>query len=589
MSRMTILSSTERQAYETPPIFDDRQRATAFALPEGLAQVAKQMRKPALLVGFILSCVYFTSAKRFFRAQDFHAADIGHVCRLVGAAADVFVAAAYTERSSERHQRTILQFYGYTRFDERAEAFIVKEMAAMAGSHLKPKLMFWRCLDLLARERVQLPSEFRLSALIAAALARRKEQLITRIDELMTPQLRTIIEDLFVQEKADPGEDPGATSRYRLTLLKRLSQSTRMAEVKQRTIDLSLLKDLHDQIFGLLPSLGLGRDGIDYFARSVIRSEIFQLTRRADADRHLHAVAFVAHQYYCLQDNLIDTLLATVQSHQNACLKEIKDLSFEGRRQRDDILARLLKTLDETVFTVERQVRQVIYDDHADDAAKISRLKAIFPANENVAEEPASVAAARQAVKASQENADYYSILESRSLKLQNRISPIVKTLEFKGDGAGELLAAIDYFKARDGLISRSAPHAFLDADEAIAIVKDGQITRISLYKAFLFLHIARALKAGTLNLEHSYKYRSFDDYLISKERWLAEKEALLKRADLEAFVEPQAILAELKTALSAQYAQTNQRISRRREPVLQVKTEKKIPNLDSKTGGGDG
>ena len=36
--------------------------------------------------------------------------------------------------------------------------------------------------------------------------------------------------------------------------------------------------------------------------------------------------------------------------------------------------------------------------------------------------------------------------------------------------------------------------------------MRDGQVARISLYKAFLFAHIARALKAGTLNLEHSYK-----------------------------------------------------------------------------------
>ena len=40
---------------------------------------------------------------------------------------------------------------------------------------------------------------------------------------------------------------------------------------------------------------------------------------------------------------------------------------------------------------------------------------------------------------------------------------------------------------------------------------------RVSLYKAFLFLHIMGAIKSGTLNLEHSYKYRSLDDYLISR------------------------------------------------------------------------
>ena len=40
----------------------------------------------------------------------------------------------------------------------------------MAEAHLKPKLIFWRCLDLMVRERVQLPGEHRLTALIASAL-----------------------------------------------------------------------------------------------------------------------------------------------------------------------------------------------------------------------------------------------------------------------------------------------------------------------------------------------------------------------------------------------------------------------------------
>ena len=67
---------------------------------------------------------------------------------------------------------------GYRRFDGRAEDFLAREIATMAEAHLKPKLIFWRCLDLMARERVQLPGEHRLTALIASALQCRKQRLI---------------------------------------------------------------------------------------------------------------------------------------------------------------------------------------------------------------------------------------------------------------------------------------------------------------------------------------------------------------------------------------------------------------------------
>jgi TnpA family transposase len=578
MSRMTILSANERHTFETPPVFDDAQRQRAFDLPDGLLQLVRKVRKPALQIGFILNCAYFSAAKRFFVSKDFRERDVQFAANLLGLDGAQFDRSIYQIRTLDRHQHHILQFYGYSRFNAKAEAFIVSEITAMATSHLKPKLIFSRCLDLLIREHVQLPSEHRLAGLIARALAQRKHQLVERIDQLIPVGLREALDELFVQDASEADEPmPGVTSSYRLTLLKRLSQSTRVGDVKQRTVDLALMKNVHDQVFTLLPALGLGRDGIDYFANSVIRSQIFQLMRRKDADRYLHVLAFIAHQYYCLQDNLVDTLLTTVQSHQNACLKEIKDLSFDSRRQRNDLLAQLLETLDHAVLNVLNQARSLVHDTQLDDTAKIRQLEALLPANDISTQEPVSVMAARMAVTANRENTDYYSILESRSLKLQNRVSPIIKTLDFKGDGAAELLGAISHFKAKDGLISKSAPQGFLDADEAKVVVRGDQIVRISLYKAFLFMHIARALKAGTLNIEHSYKYRSFDDYLISKERWHKEKTDLLKRADLDEFTDPKPIFAQLAAALHAQYVTVNQRFNIGNNLHLKIKANGKF------------
>ena len=101
--------------------------------------------------------------------------------------------------------------------------------------------------------------------------------------------------------------------------------------------------------------------------------------------------------------------------------------------------------------------------------------------------------------------------------------------------------------------------------------MRDGQVARISLYKAFLFAHIARALKAGTLNLEHSYKYRPLDDYLIGKERWQREKDVLLARAALQEFIDPSRVLAELDEALHQQYLVTNRRIAAGTNPYLKA------------------
>ena len=79
-----------------------------------------------------------------------------------------------------------------------------------------------------------------------------------------------------------------------------------------------------------------------------------------------------------------------------------------------------------------------------------------------------------------------------------------------------------------------------------------------SLYKAFLFMHVAYAIKSGTLNLKHSYKYRPLDDYIISKERWENEKNEFIRQAGLEEFVDCKKVLKDLDKDLFKQYQETN-------------------------------
>ena len=64
---------------------------------------------------------------------------------------------------------------------------------------------------------------------------------------------------------------------------------------------------------------------------------------------------------------------------------------------------------------------------------------------------------------------DYYGILEAKSVRIQNRISPILKALPFQGEAGSEaLLRAIQYFKDKDGVMDRSAPTEFLKPIERL-------------------------------------------------------------------------------------------------------------------------
>ena len=209
----------------------------------------------------------------------------------------------------QRHQHTIRTFYGFRACDSAASRLLLKEIASLVRSQVKPKVIFWRCIDVLVREKIEVPSYTRLTKLILGAINRRNQELAAIIERSLTQEVRALLEDLLRQEPLVGDSVPGKTSAYKLTLRKKLSQSTKPSKVKERVVDLSLVRGLYDQLSPTLQSLALMPGGIRYYAESVLRSEIFQLTRRDDPDRYLHVIAFIAHQFYRLQDNLVDVLL----------------------------------------------------------------------------------------------------------------------------------------------------------------------------------------------------------------------------------------------------------------------------------------
>src|SRR5262245_35802279 len=90
---------------------------------------------------------------------------------------------------------------------------------------------------------------------------------------------------------------------------------------------------------------------------------------------------------------------------------------------------------------------------------------------------------------------------------------------------------------------------------------------RVSLYKVLLFTKIAESIKAGTVYLKHSYKYRSLDDYLIPKAAREAHRDDYLQRAELQMVANYQQTLRTLAERHDQQYHHTNQHITQVANP----------------------
>jgi TnpA family transposase len=460
-----------------------------------------------------------------------------------------------------RHERLILDFYGFRPFDSTAKSFVAGEIEKLARSQLQPALILWRIVDSLVKEKIEIPGYYPLAELILAAVNTRKAELCAIIERALTARTREALDELLVQGSA--GEDepvPAKTAAYKLTLLKKLSQSTKPSKIRETITDLLVVQGLYRDFLPILCALDLNHEGIRYYAHSVIKSEIFQVTRRISEDRYLHLIAFITHQYFRLQDNLFDVLLNVLQTYLNTAQREHKEVCYRRREHWNEAVRKLIGYLDHSFLKVLSAIKQITDSAELDDAEKVRQIRALLATEEpDRHQAEASLAPLKRDLESETDGEDYYGILEAKSVRIQNRISPILKALPFQGEAGSEaLLRAIQYFKDKDGVVDRGAPTEFLKPIEEKAVLgRDGDL-RVSLYKALLFIHVMGAIKSGTLNLEHSYKYRTLDNYMIDRDRWQRDKQTLLARAGLASFAEPQQVLDELDRVLHAQYVKTN-------------------------------
>lgn len=548
MARMRILTTNEQQAFDKPPLFDHRDRKKYFDLPKGLMDIAKSVRTPLGQIGFLLMCGYFKATKRFYQPQGFHERDVEAVARMLRLRSSEFIPDAYAKQTRQRHQKIILDFHGFKPFDETASNALATEIATMARMHLKPRLIFGRCVDFLIQHRLQVPSAYRLNDLIRTGLHDRKAELVALMNRHLSDDARILLDDLF--------SAPDDQNRYRLTLLKKLSQSTSPSRIKEAVADFEVLSELHDRLATVLSILALGTAGIRYFAGSVLRSEIFQMQRRDRNDRHIHAAAFVAHQFHRCQDNMIDLWLSVMASFKSAAAREYQETLVQERKDQQRQIGIVVEGLETSIFGVLRDIRSVMAAANLSDAEKVTATQALLDQSKTD-----DFDRLKDDLAATAREAGWHDILEARSVKLQNRLSPLLRALTFmRNKRAAALLEAIDHFRKDGDLSARHAPMGFLDAEQQAAVVRDDGTFRVSLYKVFLFQAVTTAIKSGDLNVEHSYKYRPMDAYLIDRNRWNREKARLLERAGLTEFADPEPVLARLNAALTAQYKTTNDR-----------------------------
>ncbi|MDB2550756.1 hypothetical protein N9X24_02715 [Rickettsiales bacterium] len=362
-------------------------------------------------------------------------------------------------------------------------------------------------------------------------------------------------EELNKKDKNDDDKESQKSqpfTRYKLTLLKRPSHSLKPGKIRESVEDFEVIKNLYQNIEPIIQGLDLNQKAIQYYGNWAVKAKVSKLTQFSNPyKRYLYLICFITHQYHYRQDLFVDIFSSSVQSAKNSANRSEKEEYFKNKNNRQKVL-KLINGQNKTLKNLIIEARFVLLSNVISDKEKIKKSSDLLDltefyknANDNniVDNEDKDLQNIidHELSSKSKKDEDYYNILESKSIKLQNKISPILKHLKFNSDYSNkDIITAIDYYQEREGNIVKHGklPTEFLTENEKEVIYKDVDDDkpklRISLYKSLLFFHISDAIKSGEVSLKYSYRYLSIEQYLIDKEFWQKNRKRLIIESGLE-------------------------------------------------------
>ena len=564
MTNLTILSEEEIQQFENPPRFTYEEKKHFFTLPEWAKEVVSKLATPESKIGFVLQLGYFRATGKFYAKDLFYPEDTAFVQKRLEIP-DTWQAAQYAGRTMRRHRSIILKNQGYTSFSPSLVSILFVEAESAVQKQLRLKDILSQLLQVLGQKRILVPSYSTLAGIITKAFRKHENRMLSQIASFLTDKDRQLLDDMLVVDEeryASLEKQTIAHKRSRASLLKKFHQSTRSGKIRANIADLLVIKELFTLFRPVCEKLQLSQPVIEHYANLTIKVQNFQIERRNEK-RYLYLLCFIVHQYYSLHDILIETLIKVVQTATNNAKKAQQDNYFASKDEHlvaTTELANACESADEIVSSVKR----IVFSENITDEEKLSKLRALLKRDGRYSSQEARrlISKQRKEQRRAQIDADYFDAVESKSLWMQNRASDIVKHVTFNEDTSQKsIMSAIIHFQTTDGKLSAHAPTGCFSEKERRAVRNGKKGIRISLYKALLFQHIAKATKSERLNVKYSYTHRALGDYLIDKELWRKNKAEYLKRAGLEKFADFHAVMDDLKDKLDKQYDVTNRHI----------------------------
>ena len=440
MPTLSALSKHEQEEFDSPPILSAEARTLCFTLSKEAQKQITCLRTPTNKIGFLLQYVYFKACKRFFLVSRFREEDIRYAAKLLDIQVSEVDLSTYKKKTPLDHQTSILKLLGYQPFNNQVIEWLEKELELRMQRLTEPRQMFIELLQLLYNQHVEIPTYHRLVDLISQHYLSYENQLLSLVKRDLKQKDRKKLDDLLIIEK---GQTLGLLGQ-----LKNINQSIKPKAVQASTRLFQRVSDYFNGLFPLIDVLKLSEHNCTYYATWVKKAKLSQLKQFPNKERtYLHLIAFFQHQFYLRQDSFVDILLKCVQSAQNTALNKLTETDQLTRAERRAAVRHLTKTNRRYKGLID-EITEITKSALLSDTDKIQKITTLLEEHSQQQSEieQKKIELFEKSLDSIAKDKDYFDILESLSIKLQNRVNEIIKVLLFNNETSNMTFLRVQFY-----------------------------------------------------------------------------------------------------------------------------------------------
>lgn len=579
MSNIRLFSALDREKFDAPPNLKKEERGNYFEIDVKTKRYLHQLRSPVSKVGFLLQLGYFRANAKFYDTDSFRPYDIRYLKSKLNIEADINFA-EYGRAVNLEHRLRILQTMKWNAYDTQNSRLELMNCAkSQVQQQARPVQIFNALLDYCWLNTIEVPSYYEMTRIITDSYNLYEEQKCEEIKQLISPEQARLLDELLNVQNV---------THSPLAKFKRIEQSTKPMKIKESVATFEQIQKLYESIKNIDEKLALSDAAVTYFAKWVKKSKLLQMLQFEDPNkRYFYLIAFIRYQYFIRHDALIDCFIKMVSKYENRAKLANSQAEKGNRKEVKKAIKTIIKSRASLAELVD-SIIVIIKNTQDSDHAKLNHLEALVDKFiEQTPEEKKKIISL--AVDQLTSNADqtiYYNTLAESSIKLQRRVSGILKAMRFNEAVSQEnLTAAVNHFRQTDGDLSARPPMAFLTLAEREMVMPEKTL-KTSLYKALFFIHVTEGIRSGKLNLTFSYRFKAIHEYLIANERWQAERWHLLAAAGLTEYADGSQTLFKLAAKLDKAFHATNKRFTAGENPHISISKEGHVsvstPKIDS-------